>query len=171
VPAWRAALAHLLVETGRLEEAGDHFDVLSSGGFRDFPFDNTWTGAMVLLGEVCAALGDERRAEMLYGMVAPFAARAVVLATVITCSGSLARTAGLLAATMADWSMADRHFEAALAANQSMGAAPFVILTLRDQAGMVEARNGPGDAERADDLRAQAQGLAASLGMDLRPRR
>src|SRR5439155_10440420 len=40
---WRLALAHVLVETGRLGEAREQFDLAAAKDFADIPFNNVWT--------------------------------------------------------------------------------------------------------------------------------
>ena len=65
-PAWRAALANLLCEEGRLEEAREEFERLAAHDFEDVPKDLDWMIAMTLLSDVCADLGDAERAALLY---------------------------------------------------------------------------------------------------------
>ena len=53
IPAWRAALALLLVELGRDDEARAEFEALDDAAL---PRDANWLIAMTLLAEVCGAL-------------------------------------------------------------------------------------------------------------------
>src|SRR4029079_9805465 len=53
--AWRAALALLLVELGRLDEARAEFETVAAD---ELPRDANWLIAVTLLAEVCGALGD-----------------------------------------------------------------------------------------------------------------
>ena len=62
IPAWRSALALLLVELGRPDEARAEFEQVASGGFAAFPRDANWLIAITLMAEVCGALGDAERA-------------------------------------------------------------------------------------------------------------
>ena len=62
IPAWRSALALLLVELGRPEEARAEFEKVAESGFSAFPRDANWLIAITLLAEVCGALGDGARA-------------------------------------------------------------------------------------------------------------
>ena len=66
IPAWRGALALLLVELGRPDEARAEFERVSEGGFAAFPRDANWLIAITLMAEVCGALGDAARAGELY---------------------------------------------------------------------------------------------------------
>src|SRR4029078_7196145 len=58
IPAWRGALALLLIELGRPDEARAEFDGVAEGGFAAFPSDANWLIAITLMAEVCGALGD-----------------------------------------------------------------------------------------------------------------
>ena len=58
IPAWRGALALLLVELGRPDEARAEFEQAAQGGFAAFPRDANWLIAITLMAEVCGALAD-----------------------------------------------------------------------------------------------------------------
>src|SRR5581483_9197094 len=98
--AWRAALANLLCEEGRLEEAREEFERLAAHDFEDVPKDLDWMIAMTLLSDVCAALGDAERAALLYERLEPYADLNVVIGLAAACLGSAAGYLGKLAATM-----------------------------------------------------------------------
>ena len=98
IPAWRGALALLLVELGRPDEARAEFERSPSGGFAAFPRDANWLIAITLLAEVCGALGDAARAAELYGLLEPYAGRNVVVGRNATYNGSASRLLGILAA-------------------------------------------------------------------------
>ena len=57
IPSWRAGLAFLLAELGRLDEAREVFD-----GVGDLPRDANWLIGVTVLAEVCGALHDASRA-------------------------------------------------------------------------------------------------------------
>lgn len=77
----------------------------------------------------------------------------------------MSRSLGILAATMADWDAAAGHFEDAMATNAAIDARPWLASTQHDYARMLLARDGTGDRERARQLGAAAEALAAELGM------
>ena len=156
-PGWRAALAMTYTETGSLDEAGREFETIAANDFADCRFDHTWTTVMVTAGEVCAALGDARRAEILYRLVLPFEHRPVVLGRAVVCTGSLARTLGQLATVLRRWDDAEGHFVVADEVNHRMGAVPLIAWNQADHARMLLTRGDPGDAERAQDLLAAAR--------------
>ena len=62
-PAWRAALATLLWESGRVEEARAEFEALAANDFADIPRDGDWLIAITLLADCAVELGDAQRAE------------------------------------------------------------------------------------------------------------
>jgi class 3 adenylate cyclase len=165
VPAWRCALAWLYTELGRESEARSEFEGLAGKGFADLPQDGNLPIAQGLLSEVCAFLGDPRRAAVLYELMLPSAGQAVVAGAVATCTGSASRYLGLLAATMSRWEDAARHFEDALEMNARMGARPYVAYAQQAYADMLLARDKPGDREKALELLAQALEAAQEMGM------
>ncbi len=163
-PAWRAALATLLCEEGRLSEARDEFERLAAGGFDDIPRDLDWTIAIVLLSDVCADLGDGKRAALLYAKLEPYADVNVVVGLAAACLGSVESFLGRLAATMGRSAEAERHFERALAANAALRAPACLARTQVDYAcalGNLGVRGGPPAAE----LLAAAGRAAAELGL------
>src|SRR6185437_14212357 len=83
--AWRAALANLLCEEGRVEEAREEFERLAVRGFEDVPKDLDWMIAMTLLSDVCADLGDAERAALLYARLEPYADVNVVIGLAAAC--------------------------------------------------------------------------------------
>ena len=158
-PAWRAALATLLCEEGRLEDARDEFEKLAAGDFDDVPKDLDWTIAMTLLSDVCADLGDAERAALLYAKLKPYAAVNVVIGLAAVCLGSAESFLGKLAATMGDSAGAEYHFERALAANALLGAPGCLARTQVDYARAL------GSGPRAVELIAAATQTAAELGL------
>lgn len=158
-PAWRAALATLLCESGRLGEAREEFSRLAAGDFEDIPTDLDWMIAMALLSDVCADLADGDRAALLYAKLEPYADVNVVIGLAAVCLGSVESFLGRLAGTMGRIDLAARHFERALAANFALGAPACLARTQVDYARVL----GPGP--RAAELLAAAGRTAAELGL------
>ncbi|HET6547164.1 MAG TPA: hypothetical protein VFG79_01820, partial [Solirubrobacter sp.] len=165
IPAWRAALALMLVELGRPDEARAEFEQVAEGGFAAFPRDANWLIAITLCAEVCGALGDSVLAAELYGLLEPYAGRNVVVGRNATCNGSASRLLGVLAAARGSFELAERHFDEAQAMHTSMGARPLHARTQVSYAEMLLARLGPGDVERATEMLADAILVADALGM------
>ena len=160
--AWRAALALLLVELGRVDEAREEFSALAG---EDMPRDANWLIGVTLLAEVCGALGDGERAEPLYALLEPYAGRNVVVGRAATCNGAASRLLGTLAAAMREWELAEGHFIDALAMHERMGARPWAARTQLAYAEMLLARRRRGDKARARELLADAVLTADALGM------
>jgi DNA-binding SARP family transcriptional activator/tetratricopeptide (TPR) repeat protein len=160
--AWRAALALLLVELGRVEEARAEFEAVAG---EDLPRDANWLIGVTLLAEVCGALGDGERAEPLYELLEPYAGRNVVVGRAATCNGAAARLLGTLAAAMGSWELAEGHFISALAMHERMGAPPWVARTQLAYAEMLLVRRRRGDKARARELLGEAVAMADALGM------
>jgi len=155
-PAWRAALANLLCEEGRLAEAREEFELLAAHGFEDVPKDLDWMIAMTLLSDVCADLGDGERAALLYDQLEPYADVNVVIGLAAVCLGSASSFLGKLAATMGNGELAAEHFERALAANTALGAPGPLARTQVDYARAI-ARSSLGDPGGGALLEAAAE--------------
>lgn len=166
VPGWRAALAQLYSEAGRSREARREFGPLAANDFRDLPRDNTWLPAIACASEACAFLGDASAAEVLYGLLLPYAARNIVAVEGWICLGSAARLLGHLAATMGRWEESEARFEAALELNARMGARPWLVRTQYQYAQMLLRRDEPSDRARAAELVDAAIEAARELGMN-----
>ena len=133
-PAWRAALATLLLESGRRDEARQEFERLAAGGLEDIPQDGDWMIAMTLLSDVCAGLGDAERAALLHDRLAAYREMNVVIGLAAACLGSAARYLGKLAATTGREEQAAAHFELALEANGRLNAPVLLAHTQLDYA-------------------------------------
>ena len=129
VPGYRCVLALLLAEAGRLDEARAEFEHFAADGFGAIPPDVNWTTSMGALAEVCVALGDAARAEVLHERLAPVADKMVVLDAFGGGGvfwGSTAYLVGVLEATMGRHGEAERRLLQAIEANRRFGARPWV---------------------------------------------
>jgi hypothetical protein len=126
---------------------------------------------MNLLADVCAYLGDARRARLLYGTLLPHGHLNAVVGTALASTGSVSRSLGRLAATMAHWDAAERHFHNALAMNVRLGSPTWTAYTKRDYAAMLLATGDPGGRERAITLLGEALDTARQIGMSNLERR
>ena len=165
IPAWRGALALLLIELGRPDEARAEFEQAAEGGFAAFPSDANWLIAITLMAEVCGALGDATRAGDLYRLLEPYAGRNVVVGRNATCNGSASRLLGILAAARGELELAERHYDDAQTMHRSMGARPWHARTQVSYAELLLTRRGAGDVERGTDMLADAILVADALGM------
>jgi DNA-binding NarL/FixJ family response regulator len=71
----------------------------------------------------------------------------------------------MLAATLGEWSAAERHFEAAVEMNRRMGADTWLARSAYEFARMLLARGGRDDRAAAARLLGEAAGLAERIGM------
>lgn len=157
-------MAHLHGELGRPDESRAVFEELAANDFDDLRRDNDWLVGMTFLAEVADVLGDVGRAEILYGLLLPYAGRRVATAGEVV-TGSVSRPLGLLASMLHRWDEAARHFEEALELNRAMGARPWVAHTQLASARMLLARDRVGDRDRASDLLSSARETCLELGM------
>ena len=117
---WATAIALLRGdrERGRrrvLEEA----EALDS-----LPLDANWLYSATALGIQLAHLGEADAAAALYPRVLPYRHLAVTSGRASACSGSVALSLGLLAATLGDDEAAVDHLEEAARRNDELGAEP-----------------------------------------------
>jgi tetratricopeptide (TPR) repeat protein len=119
---------------------------------------------MSMLSEVAVFLDDAPRAQLLYGLLSPFADRCVVVFALLG-SGSVSRFLGLLATTLSRFGDAERHFERALAMNTQIRSPLWMAHTQHDYAHMLLLRNHRGDHDKALQLLPHALTVAESLGL------
>lgn len=165
IPAWRTGLAFLYTEVGQMEEARREFETLARDNFAAIPADGNWPVAMVLLADICYALGDKERAEVLYDKIAPHSGRCTVVGQMVDSYGSMGRLAAQLAVTLERWDDAESLFESALEMNTRMGTRRWIAWTQGRYAEMLLTRDGPGDRRKALELLGQAMDIAQQAGM------
>jgi DNA-binding winged helix-turn-helix (wHTH) protein len=166
LPSWRCGLAFVLCETERLDQARAQLAILAANDFRDIPHNAFWTVAAFCLGHACATLGDTRLAAVLYEQIAPFADRIVESSLGAAAVGSMHEVLGRLAGTLKRWPVAERHFVAAIGANERIGAHHFCAHVRRHHAEMLLARAQPRDAARARELLLHASATYQRLGLE-----
>jgi tetratricopeptide (TPR) repeat protein len=164
--ALRAGEAMYYCLVDRRPEAQACFDALAAEDFTDSPRDEHWISSISGIAEVCAMLGDTRRAAMLYEMLLPFADRNCVHDLLRAYSGSAAHYLALLAACRGDLAAATGHFESALAMNKRMGAQPYVGRTLYEYARILLDKGGPDDRPRAAALLDECAAVSGAIGLD-----
>ncbi|HUG14780.1 MAG TPA: AAA family ATPase [Thermomicrobiales bacterium] len=154
-PVRRARLACLHMVLGRPVEARAEFERLARRDFTDLPRDLAWLFTVAELVEVCAYLGDARRAAALYELMRPYE-RWNVGSNGVVCPGPVSHYLGLAAGTLGRWDDALAHFQTAAALARRMGAWPVLGRTLEAHAAALHARNRGKDAARARELLEQA---------------
>jgi tetratricopeptide (TPR) repeat protein len=154
-PLWRAALATLYSELGRLDDAREQLRALRADAL---PRDGLWLFAMQFIGLACLSVGDDELAASLYPLVLPYAEQAPVGAM-----GSTMTTIGLLDAARGNADDALAWLDRGRTRNAAHGNVAFALWSRRERAAVLLARDGPGDrdlartelAELIDELRAR----------------
>jgi hypothetical protein len=159
---WRAGIVLARLDGDQREHAERDFDALARDNFDAIPPDLFWLGAMCLLAEACARLGDAARAPVLYARLAPHAERNAQIGLAVSV-GTVHRFLGLLSAVTERWPDAEVHFEAALERSSAMGATASLAHIRCDYAEMLLARGEAGDDMRAAAHLESARAVAGEL--------
>jgi tetratricopeptide (TPR) repeat protein len=154
--------AQSLLAAGRREEARALFRAGLSEG--DLPGPSRWLFRWVV-AELAYGLGEVETARSLRDELAGDADRFVVAAGAVLCGGAASRLLGLCALTLGQSEEAVGWLRQAVASNRRVGAAPFVARAQVELAAALRRRDGPGDAEEARRLLAEAAEAAAELGL------
>jgi len=162
--AWRAGLAQLVCELGKLDAAREQVEVLAEDGFQALAVEGTGHYGLVGTAEVVARLDERAHAQRLLDLMQPVAGLGTHLGP-WAYHGAVDRYLGLLAATLDRLDEAVAHYEAALEIHSRMGARPWLARTRYDLARTLLARAGPGDRERAASELNQALDAANEIGM------
>jgi hypothetical protein len=165
IPGFLASAAVIDTDLGRAAEARCKFECLAYDDFAILPFDENWLMSIAQLAEVCTFLGDTRRAAILYDMLLPFRARAVIVGGGIGYLGPATHYLGMLATVLSRWDDAERDFQEALDLSTRMRARPWLAHTRCEHAKMLQARGWPDDQRRARRLVTDALETARKLDM------
>lgn len=149
LPLRRAALAFALAELDRLTEATAQLERVTAPAAGGLPRDANWLMTTVLLSHACGALGDERRAVLLYEELHPYRERFAVYGDCTVTWGPVATALGVLAATAGRVDQAAEHFLDAGDRAVAVGAAAQLALARREHAAALLRRGGPGDRDHA----------------------
>lgn len=161
VPAARAAIALFELEGGRPAGAQRLLAELAADDYAALAEDPNLLDTASWLAEICRHLRARDAAAALHERLTPWRDR-IAGVYAITCRGSMARYLGLLAAAAGRAPDAVACLEAALAANQAIGAELYVAWTRWELAQQLAAQ---GEGGRARALVEQARATAARLGL------
>ena len=159
---WLCAVAVFHCEVGENDAARALFERLAAKEFDDLAGDVNWLAALSMLAEVCARLGDARRAARLYDLLLPCAGRDVVIVGCAAYRGAVPYFLGLLAAASGRWETAAAQFATACERHQNVNAWPLLAWAQHYRA---EALRHVGDLATAAGLRDHALAAARTLGM------
>jgi tetratricopeptide (TPR) repeat protein len=163
--SWRPGLALIYRTLELRDECRAIFEKLVSNGLTFVPQDSLRVASLAYLSEVCAYLGDAKRANTLYDLLLPYDGRTVVVGGATACYGAAGRYLGMLATTMSAWQAAERHFEGALELDRRMGAWPWLAHSQCEYGAMMLARGREADRQRAFALLDEASATAQRLDM------
>ena len=160
---WQPGLVAVLAELGMEAEARLELAKLAAEGIDGFR-ESLWLGTLVYLTDASAALGDEAMAALLYPELEPFAGENVMIGHLVACYGSADRYLGMLAATLGEGALAERHFERALERNREMEARTWLAHTAYEYGRFLRKRDAAAGTQ-AGALLGEAATLAESIGM------
>jgi class 3 adenylate cyclase/tetratricopeptide (TPR) repeat protein len=163
---WKPGLMLIARDLGFLSQARQHFESFAAADFA-LPQDAKRPITLSYFAEVCAALGDARRAERLHELLYAYRDVTMMMPPTTICSGAARHYLGMLAATMDDWRTAEDHFREALAFNERLKAWPRLAWTRFEYARMLLARGRKDDSVLAAELRSMAVAAAERMGMGL----
>lgn len=161
----RCALALFYLQVGDQSNARSEFEYFAAHDFTRIPRDWNWMGAITALATVCAGLADARRADVLYRLLLPYADRNIMLGWGDMCYGSTSHHLGLLAMTVGQLDVSQKHFEAAIEFDLKIGARAALLHTQVSYAAMLLARGRADDGRRALEMAKSAHASAEKLGM------
>ena len=162
--AWHSALALAHAEAGDPDAAHAELAPLAAARFAAVPHDNMWLATLALAAEACWRTGDIELGAPLLPLLAAHAARNVTVGAAVA-FGAAGRPAGLAAALAGRLDQSVSLLDAAVAANRRMGSPLWEAAAQHDLAEVLDRRDGPGDAERAEALAATASATGTALGV------
>lgn len=163
--AWQVALAWGFAQDDRLDEANAEIERLAADGLDSLPRDCVSLSMMGLLADAIGRSGSVERAGELLGLLAPYEDRECGVGGGILDAGPAARYLGVLTRVVGCHDRSVGYLESALATAGTLHSPPQAVATQIELARTLRLRGGPGDAERADRLLAEAERVAGELGM------
>lgn len=165
IPYREALLAWFSAESGALDRARHHLDRL--GPIACIEADQNWSWWQAIAGTATAA---SRCAVMpileeLRRVITPYADQHAT-AGMVTYLGSGHHHLGVVEGALGNLHAAVHELEAAVIAEETLGARPYVASSQIELARVLDTRKGPGDAAQAALLRATALDTAGILGLD-----
>lgn len=160
IPRWRDSLA--AAELDDTEMARRELLRYSGRDFTDLPRDGLWLLHASALAEAAVCVGDTEHARRLYELLLPHAEDNAVSYTQQP-FGPVAMRLGMIASVLGRWQDADRHFAAALARCELLGARAIRARVLLEQAKALAARGEPADKARGNAALDEAERLSDEL--------
>jgi class 3 adenylate cyclase len=168
IPAYRAALALLCADAGRVNDVRAMLDEETAAGFLH-PHDYLLPSGMVAWSEAASLLRDQSAAALLYERLAAWPDQVAI--TGASLLGAVAHSLATLAGLLQWYDEAEHHFERALAIHKRLEAPFFIARTHLEWGRMVLARGRPGDRDRGRAMVHEAARLARRFGCSAVERR
>ena len=153
--------ARMAAEAGMLDSARRSWERLAARDFADVPKEVSYLLTLGNCAITAHLLGDVQRAEILYGLLAPYP-EFNTPDLILLQHGSVSRYLALLAITTGRHQQAEEHFAVALRENNRLGHQPQLARTYYDYARWLSTRNA---RTRAAGVAQQAAALAQGMGM------
>jgi hypothetical protein len=160
IATWQVALARLLVDDGRLEEA--RVVLADLPPLDRVAKDRNWFPAMAMLAECAAALGDLGLAGRVFAELEPHAAVGAVLGNGSVFYGTGAHFLGVLSILLERIEEADRYLAQASALHDALRSEPWRLRTQGEQARVLAMR---GEKNEAAVLATDVARRATDIGM------
>jgi class 3 adenylate cyclase/tetratricopeptide (TPR) repeat protein len=162
-PTPLSMLALAYGELGRLDEARDLFNRLSTDDFAALSRNFMWIYSLTIAAEVCGSVGDAPRAATLYDRLVPY--RGLMATAGAAATGCVDHYLGLLAAVLGRFGEADGYFHSAALFHERLAAPTRLARTRLEWARMLLSRGDSRDAERAAEFLQHALTTARELGL------
>jgi tetratricopeptide (TPR) repeat protein len=162
IARWRNAL--VAAELGDERAARAEVERHAPHGFTDLPRDGLFILHACALAQASVLIGDERRAQLLYDQLAPFADRNAVSISTLA-FGPVTMRLGSISSLLGRWDEAERHFDDAAERCGSLGARAISAMLLIERARMFRWRAGRGDVERARASLDASLAISDDLGL------
>jgi class 3 adenylate cyclase len=161
LPVFRATLAEGHMEAGNFDTARQMLEA-AAVELASLPYDVVWIFAVASYADVATELRAEAPAQLLLDLLAPFDEQVLFIGA--TAGSAVAYYCGCLESVLGRYNEAEWHFAKAAEIN-ARGQMEFAAAVTHLQwGGMLSARRGPGDLERARDLLTRAHDTAVSRG-------
>ncbi|MDN4501320.1 AAA family ATPase [Alteromonadaceae bacterium BrNp21-10] len=149
---WKPGLALIYADIGEVHKAQTLLDELLREEQINIPNDAMWLTSVAYLSEVCATLGATQYAQRLYDLLLPHQDFNLLIGSNISTLGAVSRILGMLATALQQWSIAEAHFEHAIASNDKQSFAVFSAHSRYAYACMLHTRNIDDDVNHAQTL-------------------
>jgi tetratricopeptide (TPR) repeat protein len=146
VPALRVALAFLLAELGRIDEARGALAGFNEAGLNQL-HDRNWPASWFQLARVASLVDDRQFASTLLEPKHRPSERCIQVSLGTVCLGSADLATAWLLHTVGDLDEAAAHYRSAEQLNARIGARSWLAQTRSDLARLLSQRNGDGDRD------------------------